>query len=251
MNNLSIVVAEDSVADAEGVALMIKALRPTWRVVAMTRTDSETLDVVERYQPDFVILDIGLAGPKNGIEIGNEVSHQCPVVFVTGELGHAVDAFELGAVDYIVKPLTLARLEKAFLRMEQLLRNSVLVNPARTGSERGTGVDNARYMQLARGKKLLWTAVSNVRFLQAESGYTRVYLENSSGLIRQALLTVQQRLDRQEFWQIHRGVVINARFVEELERDDMGRLYVRILGYPKIIPVSKNQEKLFKDEFVF
>ena len=251
MNNLNIVLAEDNAADAEAMVSMIKALRPGWRVVALAKTDSETIDLVERYQPDFVILDIGLVGPRTGIEIAEEVAHQCPVLFVTGEMGHAVDAFELGAIDYIVKPLTVSRFEKAILRVEQILRTSVFANGPGLPRASGTASDNARYMQLARGKKLIWAAVTDVRYLQAESGYTRVHLESTSGLIRQGLLSVYQRLDRLEFWQIHRGMVINARYVEELERDDLGRLNVRIQGYPKALPVSKNQERLFKDDFVF
>ncbi|RYH20877.1 MAG: response regulator, partial [Alcaligenaceae bacterium] len=147
MNSLNIVVAEDSPTDAEAVVEMIKALRPSWRVVAMARSDAETIDLVERYQPDVVLLDIGLSGPRTGIEIATEVAHQCPVIFVTGEMGHAVDAFDLGAVDYIVKPLTLARLDKAILRMEQMLRNSVLANGSAHGAGRSAAIENARYMQ--------------------------------------------------------------------------------------------------------
>ncbi|MFZ3117981.1 MAG: LytTR family DNA-binding domain-containing protein [Variovorax sp.] len=251
MNNLSIVIAEDDITQTQALTAMLKAMRPDWRVVAIARTGPDMLDYVERYQPDFALLDIGLPGPQTGLEIAAEIARQCPVVFLTGEAGHAVDAYELGAADYIVKPLSSTRLEKALLRIERILQSRLLHHRVFSMGREEGGPEGARYMQLISGRKLVWAPVSEVRFLQAETGYTRVFLENTSGVIRQGLLTVHQRLNQQEFWQVHRGTVVNARYVEELERDDLGRLSVRIQGYQKPLAVSKNQERLFRDDFVY
>jgi DNA-binding LytR/AlgR family response regulator len=247
---LNLVVAEDDPTQLDALTSMIKRLRPNWRIVAAARTGNEALDLVERYQPDFVLLDIGLAGTRSGLDVADEIGRQCPIIFITGELRYAVQAFDLGATDYIVKPLSLERLNKAADRIEHILRNGVFSSPGdpREMGERDTGV--ARYMQLASGQKLIWTAVSEVRYIQAEGGYSRVFLGDTSGLIRQGLLTVYQRLDQQHFWQIHRGTIINADFIEELHRDEMGRLSVRIKGFSRALPVSKNHERHFRGNFV-
>ncbi|MDM0030199.1 LytR/AlgR family response regulator transcription factor [Variovorax saccharolyticus] len=251
MKDLKVVIVEDDLFQMQAVEKIIKDIRPDWRVVASARTGVEALDLVERYQPDFVLLDVGLAGPSSGLDIAEKILLSCPLIFITGEMGHAVEAFELGAADYIVKPISVARLEKAFARIEHVLRHSVFFKRQPFTSEREPMVESARYMQLSNGRKLIWAAVHQIRYLEAEAGYTRVFLDGKSGLIRQGLQTVYQRLDPHEFWQIRRGTVISAKFVEELERDELGRLSVRIAGHPKCLIVSKNQERLFRDDFVF
>ncbi|MFT4174365.1 MAG: LytTR family DNA-binding domain-containing protein [Rhodocyclaceae bacterium] len=247
---LNLVVAEDDPMQVQALITMIKSVRPSWRIVATAKTGNEALDLVERYQPDFVLLDIGLAGPRSGLDVADEIGRQCPIIFITGELRYAVQAFDLGATDYIVKPLSLERLNKAADRIEHILRNGVFSSAGEPheGGERDLGV--ARYMQLASGQKLIWTAVSEVHYIQAEGGYSRVFLGDTSGLVRQGLLNVYQRLDQQRFWQIHRGIIINADFIDELQRDEMGRLSVRIKGYTRALPVSKNHERHFRGNFV-
>ncbi|MES2529819.1 MAG: LytTR family DNA-binding domain-containing protein [Pseudomonadota bacterium] len=247
MEKLNIVIAEDDPAQAEAVALMIKSLRPAWRVVATPASASQTLDVLHRYQPDIALLDIGLADTRSGLDIAKEVARHCPIIFVTGEPSHALAAFDIGAADYLVKPLRLSRLEQALLRTEQILRDSAIRPP--TSDAPGETEGAARYLQMTSGRKLIWTAVNEVRYLQAETGYTRFFLKESSGLVRHGIQTVALRLDRRDFWQIHRSVIVNARFVEEIERDDIGRLLIRIQGYPKRLLVAKNQERLFREDF--
>lgn len=246
MEKLNIVIAEDDPAQAEAVALMIKSLRPAWRVVATPASASQALDVLHRYQPDIALLDIGLADRRSGLDIAKEVARHCPVIFVTGEPSHALAAFDIGAADYLVKPLRLSRLEQALVRTEQILRDSA-IRPASETTGESDG--SARYLQMTNGRKLIWTAVKEVRYLQAETGYTRFFLKDTSGLVRHGIQTVALRLDRRDFWQIHRSVIVNARFVEEIERDDIGRLLIRMQGYPKRLLVAKNQERLFRDDF--
>lgn len=248
MEKLNIVIAEDDPAQAEAVALMIKSLRPAWRVVATPASAAQTLDVIHRYQPDIAVLDIGLADARSGLDIAKEVARHCPIIFVTGEPSHALTAFDVGAADYLVKPLRLGRLEQALLRIEQILRDSS-IQPSASSIE-GESSGAVRYLQITNGRKLIWTAISEVRYLQTEAGYTRFFLKDSSGLVRHGIQTVAARLDRSDFWQIHRSVIVNARFVEEIERDDIGRLLIRMQGYPKRLLVAKNKERLFKDDFV-
>lgn len=248
MDKLNIVIAEDSPVQAEVTAAMVKLLRPNWRVVATAASADETLDVVVRYQPDLVLLDIGLQGPLSGLDIAQEVAKHCALVFITGQPSHALAAFDVGAIDYLVKPMSTSRLEQALVRTEKLLSDSA-IRATSEATEDMPMSGQARYMQLSNGRRLIWTSVGEVRYLQAEIGYTQVFLQDTWGLIRQSLQSVFQRLNHRDFWQIHRGTVINARYVQDIERDDLGRMSVRLQDYTNRLLVAKNLEKLFKDDF--
>ena len=249
MNKVDVVIAEDQPLQAEITAAMIKSLRPAWRVVATVASATKLLDVLDRYQPDLALLDISLADSMSGLDIAAEVGRRCPFIFITGHPDHALAAFDAGAADYVVKPIRSTRMEQALLRFEQIMRDSEVHSAPQSDPQSATN-GYARYMQLTSGRKHLWTAVGEIRYLQAETGYTQVFLNGYSGHVRHSLQAVSQRLDRRDFWQIHRSTVINARFVQDVERDEIGRLSVRLQDYPNRLLIARNQERLFKDDFL-
>lgn len=252
-HKLNIIIAENDPAQAELLTSYLHDLRPDWRVVALPKSASEVLDVLDKHTPHLFFLSLELAGHSSGLDVAREVAQVCPVIFMTHNPAHAVAAFDVGAVDFLLQPIHANRLEQALERAEGLVDTNESANSfdddESTEPTQGRVGAWARYLQLTNGRKLIWTSTEEVRYVYAEQKYTRVILESTSGLIRRGLLAVHKRLNPADFWQIHRSTVVNAKYIEEVSRDELGRLIVKVKGSNQPLVVSRNKESLFRDDF--
>ena len=246
-HNLNVVIAESDPKHAAKIKSLLLDLRPDWSVVAQPVSVSEVLDVLDHYEPHVFFLALNLSGAASGLDVAKEVAHSCPVVLMTDDVAHAQDAFDLGAADFLLKPFAASRFEQALARAENL---STFSGAEQLGTAEGRPAGLwARYMQLISGNKMLWTRAEDIYYLHAEQKYTRVVQVAGTGLIRLGLQVVVKQLDPADFWQIHRSTVVNAQHIEELRRDDMGRLSVKVKNCPQAFIVSRNKEHLFRDDF--
>lgn len=229
----------------------LAAAWPELQIVAEARSGSEALALFEAERPELAFLDIRMPAP-NGLEVARQIAGRCHVVFVTAYDAHAVEAFERGAVDYLLKPIDPDRLAVTVSRLKQrvhappmdLDRLASLL--ASIGRDDNSTPARLRWIQVTVGNQLRIIAIDEILFFQATDKYTRVVIRNGEAFIRKPLKELVEEIDRDQFWQIHRSTIINIRAVANVSRDIQGRLIVSIKDHPERLEVSRGYAHLFK-----
>ncbi len=173
------------------------------------------------------------------------------MVFVTAYDQYAVEAFDAGAVDYLLKPVQADRLERAVARIRAKLANPPadlgdLLRHLKTGLP-GARSEKLKWLKATVGRQIRLIDVDEVLFFQSDTKYTRVVLPDSEALVRTPLKDLLGGLDRDRFWQIHRGTLVNVGAIAAVERIDAERMQVLLRGCEEKLPVSRTFTHLFRD----
>ncbi|MGZ3236409.1 MAG: LytR/AlgR family response regulator transcription factor [Burkholderiaceae bacterium] len=241
------VIVEDELALREELRDSLRSLWPELDIVAEAQNGLEALRLTAEHQPDIVFLDIQIPEP-NGLEVARFIGDRCHVVFVTAYDAHAVDAFEKGATDYLLKPLNEARLAVTVRRLKQKLMQA----PADLASlvdriqPRTQATQYLRWITAAVGKSLRMIMIDEVVFFQSDQKYTRVVLADSEVLIKKPLKELLAELDPEQFWQIHRSTVVNAQEISAIEPNMSGQLTVKLKNRRESLVVSESFAKRFR-----
>jgi len=227
----------------------LATLWPELQVAAEAADGAEGLVAFERTRPDVAFLDIRLPG-LDGLALARHVAGRAHVVFVTAFDEHALAAFDEGAVDYLLKPLALPRLARCVERLKAKLAEP----PADLGAllrrlETAPAVAETgwlRFVQAGDGRGLRLVMLADVLFFQSDVKYTRVVTAAGESLIRTSVRELLPRLDPAQFWQVHRGIVVNIAQVDRVDRDMLGRLHVQLKGHATALPVSQSFQARFK-----
>jgi DNA-binding LytR/AlgR family response regulator len=254
-------VADDEPNLARLLVAELQALWPELQVLAVARNGIEAAERIAALQPDVAFLDIKMPG-LTGLEVAQGIEGNTRVVFVTAYDDYAVQAFEAEAVDYVLKPVQRERLSRTLERLRQILAGSA--TPARAqppdASEAALAALLRRLAPVlpgARGERLRWVrassgdithqiAVDDVLFFHADDKYTTVQTAAADYVIRTPLAELTAALDPALFCQVHRSTVINLQHLAGTRRDDNSRLFLRIKGYARELPVSRAYVHLFK-----
>lgn len=195
--------------------------------------------------PDVLFLDIHVPG-LNGLEVARLVSGRCHVVFVTAYQEHAVTAFEEGAVDFVVKPIERDRLAVTVARLRQRL-TSVPANLTEVLRliEKSRRPENIRWIQASVGAQIRIVPVEDVIYFQSDAKYTKVVTRRGELHIRRSIKELLEGLDPNDFWQIHRGTVVNAKCVDSVSRNSE-QMQLRLVGRGEKLPVSEPYQFRFR-----
>lgn len=249
MRTPSAVIAEDEPLVRRELRDTLERLWPELAIVADVGDGVEALATVERLRPDVLFLDIQMPG-LNGLEVAERLNGRAHVVFVTAFDKYAVAAFEQGAVDYVLKPISAPRMRMTLER----LRARLLEPPAdlRRISEvlRQLASPESKYLKwltVPHGAELRVLAAAEISYLRADSKYTTVVTPHGTFLLTTSLRHMKEKLDPQIFWQIHRGVVINIGAVDRIYRSFRGRLEVKLRDRNELLPVSAAHAHLFRE----
>jgi len=246
----SAIVAEDEAPLREQLIEQLHGLWPELRIVGAAADGIEALRLLEEQRPDIVFLDIQMPG-ASGQEVARAAAGHCHIVFVTAFDHHAVQAFEQGAVDYVLKPIMPARLFSTVSRLKERIGSA----PARTEAVHAVisqlGMSPPahpalRWINASVGQNLRVITVDEVLYFQADNKYTRVVTHDGEALIRKSLKELVDELDARQFWQIHRSTLVNAAVVDRITRDLRGRLLVHIKRHAATLPVSETYAHLFR-----
>ena len=219
------VVADDEVLARQKLRQLLRDDRDI-EIVGESATALETIELVRAANPELLFLDIQMPGMDGFDVLGaltSEKEKPTPqVIFTTAFDQYAVRAFEVNAVDYLLKPFTRERLRAAIQRIREQSQEPARDLNAVNGTT-GQGVDGYtnRIVFKSRGR-ILFLSVSDLRWIGAEGNYVRLCTATENHLLRETMAHVEERLDPREFLRVHRSFIVNLKFVKEVRRDAEG-----------------------------
>lgn len=249
------IIADDERLMRDQLRMRLEQVWPELEILGEAKNGDEAIDLVDELKPDFTFLDIRMPG-KTGMEAAAVIGNKSNVVFVTAYDAYAVEAFERGAVDYVLKPPEPERLKITVERLKGRLSS-----PAASAAQ---GADMAailnqlaekiaspkpRYLQWIQasiGSDLRMIPVEEILFFRSDEKYTCVQTDKFEALIRKPVRDLAEELDPALFWQIHRATLVNVNAIEGVTRDIRGRHLVMIKGRPDKLEVSRSFLHLFK-----
>jgi len=269
------VIADDERLMREQLRARLAEVWPELQIVGEAKNGLEAVELVAQHRPEVVFLDIrmpGLSGVDaarrivqleptsagEGEEAEDEEALLPEIVFITAYDQYAIEAFEQGVADYVLKPaererlgVTVARIrQRLALRgtpeeppaphMQQLLHKlAAKMNPAGTPPV-------LKWIQATVGQSIQMIPVEDVLFFISDEKYTRVQTATIEALIRKPIKELVDEIDPELFWQIHRSTLVNTRYISGVTRDLRGRQIVSVKGHPEKLEVSRSYTHLFK-----
>jgi DNA-binding LytR/AlgR family response regulator len=252
MSGPTAIVAEDEATLRHQLVEQLGQLWPELQIVGEAADGVQALRLLDEQQPDVLFLDIQMPG-ATGLEVARQANGRCHVVFVTAYDQHAVAAFDQGAVDYVLKPVSAARLFTAVSRLKQRLgsppaRIDAALGPlAASPAAAGSAKQPLRWINASVGQNLKLITVDEITYFQADNKYTRVVTAEGEALIRKPIRDLLPLLDARTFKQVHRSTIVNLRAVAGVTRDDTGRGTLRLKGRSETLVVSAPYMSLFRN----
>jgi DNA-binding LytR/AlgR family response regulator len=241
VDSVTALIAEDEPVLRTQLQELLADSWPELRVIAAVADGRRAVDALERYRPDVLFLDIEMPG-MSGLDVARQAAGRCHVVFVTAYDQYAVAAFEEEAADYVMKPLSAARLAAACKRVRKRLSatpvdlDRLLDALARRAAQAHPYL---RWINASQGTDVRLITVDEICYFQSDTKYTRAVTPQKEFLIRKSLKELLDELDPSLFWQIHRSTIVNANAVACVSREFGGRLFVKLKSRDEVLPISQ------------
>jgi DNA-binding LytR/AlgR family response regulator len=270
------VLADDERLMREQLRARLAEVWPELEIVGEAKHGAEAVDMVAEHRPDVVFLDIRMPG-MTGVDAAREIAQLDlgddawlpEIVFITAYDQYAVEAFEQGAADYVLKPAERERLLRTVVRIQGRLaarrtQDSVEASdapqPMDTGLQppiqqllhrlaqgaAGKPASYLKWIQASVGQSIQMIPVEEVLFFVSDEKYTRVQTAQVEALIRKPIKELVDELDPERFWQIHRSALVAVRAIAGITRDFRGRQIVAVKGHTQKLEVSRSYTHLFK-----
>ena len=263
-------IADDERLMREQLRARLAEVWPELEIVGEARNGVEAVELTAQLHPDLVFLDIRMPG-MTGVDAARNIAQLptedawpgCEIVFITAYDQYAVEAFEQGVVDYVLKPAERARLQVTVDRIKRRLAQRAESNgggaanlaPAALEELLGklasrinpdAAPNRLKWIQATVGQSIQMIPVEDVLFFIIDEKYTRVQTAQIEALIRKPIKELVEELDMNLFWQIHRSTLVNTKAISGVTRDLRGRQLVSVKGHPEKLEVSRSYAGLFK-----
>lgn len=255
------VIADDERLMRDQLRARLAEVWPELQIVAEAKNGEEAVALVQQHRPQLAFLDIRMPG-LTGVEAARRIAQlELPddaalpqIVFITAYDQYAVEAFEQGVADYVLKPAERERLAVTVQRLKQRLAGSQDA-PAQVplqqllhklAAQGGAAPAYLRWIQATVGQSIQMIPVDDVLFFISDEKYTRVQTAQLEALIRKPIKELVDELDPAQFWQIHRSTLVNTRHIAAVTRDLRGRQLVSVRGHNEKLEVSRSYTGLFK-----
>ncbi len=241
------IIADDELHLAEDLRRRLQRLWPELQIVAVLHDGIAAAEALTALKPDIAFLDIRMPG-QSGLDAARAAGSDCRLVFVTAFDDHAVQAFEQAAVDYLLKPVSDERLARCVERLKQhsaaapdalLLRlQQLLATPAKP--------EPLRWLRAQVGQTVRMVAVDEVCYFQSADKYTTVLTRDAELLLRTPLKELLAQLDPEQFWQVHRGTVVNVKQIVSAHHEMLGKVSLTLRDRAEKVAVSRSYAQLFR-----
>jgi DNA-binding LytR/AlgR family response regulator len=271
-------IADDERLMREQLRARLKEVWPELEIVAEAKNGHDAVALTEQHHPDIVFLDIRMPG-LTGVDAARQIAQLptfedaqgwpgCEIVFITAYDQYAVQAFEQGVVDYVLKPAERERLQVTVQRIRQRMAERANHSPAgNENADTPLATHTPEMQQLLQRlssqlnpqapAKLQWIQatvrqaiqmipVEDVLFFISDEKYTRVQTATVEALIRKPIKELVEEIDMNLFWQIHRSTLVNVKAIAGVSRDERGRQLVSVRGLTEKLEVSRSYAGLFK-----
>jgi DNA-binding LytR/AlgR family response regulator len=239
--NPTALVAEDEAPQRRELCRMLASRWPQLQIVAECPDGTAAIAALHAHRPTIAFLDIRMAG-ATGLEVARQACNMAHVVFTTAYEQHAIEAFEIEAVDYLLKPITVERLDRTLHR----LRTRLTEGPKDISNVLAAirqGIRSARsdipWITASLGKSIKLIATEDVLFFRADEGCTWVVTRLEKACIRTPLKELLPGLNADVFWQIHRSVIVRVSAIRTVRRNELGRLEVALHDSAETLSVSQ------------
>ena len=234
----ALVIDDERLARKELISLLGEF--PRIEIVGEAVNADDAIEKIDALKPDILFLDIQMPG-KNGFELLETLDFVPKVIFTTAYDEYALKAFEVSALDYLLKPIRKERLEECVQKImdaahEEKLRSSETAYKL--------GLNDQVFVK--DGDKCWFVRLSNVRLFESDGNYIKVYFDNFKPMIHKSLNALDKKLDDRAFFRASRKHIINLSWVESIESWFNGGLLVKMKGGEKV-EVSRRQASKFKD----
>src|SRR5690554_3589777 len=236
----TLIIDDERLARKELNALL--ANHPEIEVIGECTNAEEARQAIHTHKPDLVFLDIQMPG-ESGFDLIETLAYQPAIIFVTAFDTYAIRAFEINALDYLLKPVDEERLAAAITKENQR-------NPA--SKQYGDIEDQDETVQrldrifLKDGEKCWFVALKDIRYFESEGNYVRVFFDNHKPLILKSLNNLEKRLNEKEFFRINRKFIVNLKEIIHIEPWFNGGLQIKLKS-GEMLEISRRQASRFKE----
>ena len=247
MSKLTALIADDERLMREQLRAALERVWPELDIVAEARDGGQAVELAREHRPDLAFLDITMP-VQSGIAAAMELDGLCPVVFVTAYDQYAIQAFEEGAIDYLLKPVEDDRLARTRQRWQQRAPEAAAPDWQSALKQLSRQLEkpaHLRWIRASVGSSMRMIATEEVLFFQSDEKYTRVQTAGGEALIRMPIKELLPQLDPDEFWQVHRSTLVRVAAIEQVRRDERG-MQLLLRGYPQPLEVSRSYAHLFQ-----
>jgi DNA-binding LytR/AlgR family response regulator len=268
---ITCIIAEDESILRQQLSVKLKKLWPELEQLAAVGDGEAALEAITTHSPTIAFLDIQMP-EMTGVEVAQSLAAnrdlQTHVVFVTAFDQYAVQAFEAGAIDYVLKPYTEERLKATVARLRARLdsggndddesdtpiKSAAPAAPpqdlaamlASLAASLNPGAEKLRWIKANIGQNLRLIPIEDVLFFQSDEKYTLVATKDFDALIKTPIKELLSGLDTDKYWQIHRSIIVNAAAIDAVVRDFRGQAHVKVKGRKEQLTVSRPFSHLFK-----
>ena len=218
---------------------------PEIEIVDEASNADEGIQKIENHNPDLIFLDIQMPG-KTGFDMLSELDHAPQVIFTTAYDEYALKAFEVNALDYLLKPVEPRRLADAVEKLRRSSHNGSSEKMANHNSEPTSILSENDQVFVKDGERCWFVKLSEVRLFESVGNYAKVFFGNNKPLILKSLNALEERLDDKVFFRANRKHIVNLRMIEKIEPYFNGGLLLELKGGEKI-EVSRRQTVKFKE----
>ena len=251
------VISEDEQLFRDALIKLLANQWPELEILAACEDGAEALEAIAEHQPAVAFLDIRMPG-LSGMDVAAatiRISPATQVVFVTAYNQYAIDAFEKGAIDYLLKPIEPKRLANTIERLQTRLLSghsdpavlAALLEQLSRALPQATIAEPLVWLTASTGKESRLIMIEDVLYFQSDSKYTTVMTAEGEALLRTPLRDLIDRLDSNQFKQIHRATIVNMKTVAAIIRDETGRGIIKLKGRPETLAVSLTYMPLFRN----
>jgi two-component system LytT family response regulator len=245
------VVADDEVLARQKLHLLLRD-EPEIEIVGESSTAADTIELVRATRPEILFLDIRMPG-MDGFDIVGALSAETTltmpsIIFTTAYDQFAVRAFEVHAVDYLLKPFTAERLHSAIGRVLARTQPQEVLTAQSSRPDRNEGKFSTRLVFKSRGR-IVFLPVSDIRWIGAEENYVRVCTDTENHLLRETMAHIEERLDPEMFLRVHRSTIVNLLYVKEVRSEPNGDFTVVLINGQKL-PMSRGYRSRISELFI-